>query len=115
MRNNLPAWLLGTGMVAAIGASLCCAGPFVLLMLGVSGAWISTLTAFEPFRPYFIATVTGLYLWAGWQVHRPIKQCPEGSACFVLQQRRRYQTFFWLLTIVALMLIFSPYWLAWFA
>ena len=25
--------------LAAVGASLCCAGPFVLLMLGVGGAW----------------------------------------------------------------------------
>lgn len=25
------------GMLAAIGAGLCCAGPFVLLLLGVSG------------------------------------------------------------------------------
>jgi mercuric ion transport protein len=38
MKKNSPAWLLGGGMVAAIGASLCCAGPFVLLLLGVSGS-----------------------------------------------------------------------------
>src|SRR5690606_18466123 len=81
MKKNSPAWLLGGGMAAAIGASLCCAGPFVLLLLGVSGSWISTLTAFEPFRPYFIAVVVVLYLWAGWRVHRPIERCPEGSVC----------------------------------
>ena len=46
------------GGLAAILASTCCLGPLVLLMLGVSGAWIANLTALEPFRPYFIgATV----------------------------------------------------------
>ncbi len=83
MKKDSPAWLLVGGMVAAIGASLCCAGPFVLLLLGISGSWISTLTAFEPFRPYFIAVVALLYLWAGWQVHRPIERCPEGSVCAI--------------------------------
>lgn len=112
MKHRSPAWLLGGGMVAAVGASLCCAGPFVLLLLGVSGSWISTLTAFEPLRLYFIAIVAMLYVWAGWQVHRPIERCPEGSVCAIPTNRRRYQVFFWLSTVVALLLIFSPYWLA---
>jgi mercuric ion transport protein len=34
--------------LAAVGASICCVGPFVLLMLGVGGAWIGNLTALEP-------------------------------------------------------------------
>jgi len=32
------------GITAAIGASLCCVGPFLLLSLGISGAWIGNLT-----------------------------------------------------------------------
>mgnify|MGYP005669957853 FL=1 len=98
-------------MIAAIGASLCCAGPFVLLLLGVSGSWISTLTAFEPYRPYFIAIVVVLYCWAFWQIHRPIERCLEGSVCAVPKNRQRYQFFFWMFTVVALLLILSPYWL----
>jgi len=47
--------LLGIGaLLAAIGASICYVGPFLLLSLGVSEAWISTLTALEPARPFFI-------------------------------------------------------------
>ena len=114
-KNNSPTWPIVGGLLAAIGASLCCAGPFVLLMLGVSGSWISTLTAFEPFRPYFIAVVVGLFLWAGWQVHRPIASCPESSACALPAKRRRYQVIFWFVTVVAALLVSSPYWLLWFA
>lgn len=36
---------LVVGALAAIGASVCCAGPLVLLMLGIGGAWVVSLTA----------------------------------------------------------------------
>ena len=114
MKKSSFSWLLSGGMIAAVGASLCCAGPFVLLLLGISGSWISTLTAFEPFRPYFIVLVAVLFLMAGWKVHQPIKHCTEGSVCSTPKYHRRYQVFFWLFTAVALLLIFSPYWLVWF-
>ncbi len=40
-------------VAAAIGASLCCIGPLVLLALGIRGTWISYLTALEPYHPIF--------------------------------------------------------------
>jgi hypothetical protein len=42
------------GILSTVGASICCVGPLVLLALGVSGAWISSLTALESYRPIFI-------------------------------------------------------------
>lgn len=39
------------GALAAIGASVCCVGPLVLLVSGISGTWMGSLTAMEPFRP----------------------------------------------------------------
>ena len=113
--KNSPFWLLSGGMIAAIGASVCCAGPFVLLLLGISGSWISTLTAFDPFRPYFITVVIFLYLWAGWQVFRPINLCPEGSVCAIPKNRKRYQISYWVFTTLAVILILSPHWLIWLA
>lgn len=115
IKKDSPTWPIVGGLMAAIGASLCCAGPFVLLMLGVSGSWVSSLAEFEPFRPYFIAIVVGLFLWAGWQVHRPIARCPEGSVCAIPAKRHHYQLIFWLVTVVAALLVLSPYWLVWFA
>ena len=44
---------LVAGALAAIGASVCCVGPLVLLALGIGGAWIANLTALEPLRPWF--------------------------------------------------------------
>ena len=40
------------GLIGAVLASTCCLGPFVLLLLGVSGAWISHLTALAPYQPF---------------------------------------------------------------
>ncbi len=45
---------LVAGSLTAIGASVCCVGPLVLLALGISGAWITNLAALEPYRPIFI-------------------------------------------------------------
>ena len=40
-------------VLAGIGASLCCVAPLVLLSLGLGGAWVANLTAFEPGSPDF--------------------------------------------------------------
>jgi len=103
------------GILAAVGASLCCAGPLVLLLLGISGSWIVNLTLLEPYRPLFILMVFVLFGFAGWQIYRPIETCEEGTACAVPQVRRRRQLIFWLTALTALLLVSSSYWIVWFA
>ena len=59
------------GGFAAILASTCCLGPLVLLMLGVSGAWIGNLTAFEPYRPLFVVAAVVALFFAYRRIFRP--------------------------------------------
>ena len=106
--SNLP--LIG-GVIAAVGAGLCCAGPFVLLLLGVSGSWISNLTLFEPFRPFFILVVIVLFGYAAWKVYRPIEKCEPGTACALPQVRLRRQIILWVTGVIALALVTSNYWI----
>jgi len=106
--SNLP--VIG-GLIAAIGAGLCCAGPFVLLLLGVSGSWIGNLTLLEPYRPIFIVAVLALFGWAGWQLYRPVEACEPGTACAVPQVRKRRQVIFWITSVIALLLVTSAYWI----
>ena len=80
MPNQNSNWPVIGGIAAALGAGLCCVGPFLLISLGIGGAWISNLTQLEPYRPLFIVAVLILFGWAGWQVHRPIEQCEPGSS-----------------------------------
>ena len=110
--SNLP--LIG-GMLAAVGASICCAGPLILLLLGISGSWISNLTLLEPYRPIFIVAVLALFGFAGWKVYRPVEDCEPGTACAVPQIRKRRQVTFWLMALAALALVTSNYWIIWFA
>lgn len=110
--SNLP--LIG-GVLAAIGASVCCAGPLVLLLLGISGSWISNLTLLEPYRPIFIVAVLVLFGFAGWKIYRPIEDCEPGTTCGVPQVRKRRQLIFWLTLLTALVLVTSNHWILWFA
>lgn len=103
------------GITAATVASLCCVGPFVLLSLGISGAWIGNLTVLEPYRPVFIMLVMLLLGWAGWQVYRPVDTCEPGTVCALPQTRKRRQMVFWIAAIVALVLVTSTYWIPLFA
>jgi mercuric ion transport protein len=51
------------GALAAIGASVCCVGPLVLLAFGIGGTWIGSLTAMEPYRPIFIGLTLLFAFW----------------------------------------------------
>lgn len=42
------------GLLAGFTAAACCAGPLLLIMLGISGSRIGSLRALEPYRPLFI-------------------------------------------------------------
>ncbi len=70
------------GVIGALIASSCCIVPLVLVSLGISGTWIGSLTALEPYKPLFLA-VTALVLAAGyWHVYfRPKQACEDGSYC----------------------------------
>ncbi|SUI58865.1 mercuric transporter MerT family protein [Shewanella baltica] len=106
--HNLP--LFG-GIAAAIGASLCCVGPFLLLTLGIGGAWIGNLTRLEPYRPLFIIAVLVLFGWAGWKLYRPTTVCEPGTACAIPSVRKRRQLIFWLIALIALFLVTSSVWI----
>lgn len=57
---NKSGWSTFGAVGAAVAASACCTAPLLLVSLGVGGAWMSTLTALEPYRPLFIALAVGL-------------------------------------------------------
>ncbi len=103
-------WGILGGIIAAIGASICCIGPLVLLALGIGGAWVSNLAAFEAFRPYFIG-ITILFLgYAFYRVYRPSRAaCEPGSACAHPTTRKTTKMMLWIVTMIALGLIAFPY------
>jgi mercuric ion transport protein len=102
---------LVAGVLAAVGASVCCVGPLLLLALGISGAWVATLTAFEPLRPGFIAA-TLVFLGLGFRrLYRQPQACEPDAACAAPLVLKRQRRMFWIVTVAILALLSVP-WLA---
>ncbi len=102
---------LVAGILATIGASVCCVGPLVLLGLGVGGAWISNLTALEPYRPIFIG-LTLLFLGLAFRKLYFVPQvCERGIPCTDLLTIRRQRIIFWVVSLLLLALLAVP-WIA---
>lgn len=95
------------GGLAALLASTCCLGPLVLVMVGVSGAWIGNLTALEPYRPLFLGAALVAMFLAYRRIFRPVQQCQPGEVCAMPQVRRGYRLMFWV--VAALLLIASSF------
>jgi mercuric ion transport protein len=99
---------LVAGILAAIGASVCCVGPLLLLALGIGGAWIGNLTALEPYRPIFIG-LTLLFLGLAFRkVYLTPQVCAPGTGCADPLTLRRQRIVFWLVSALLLGLLAVP-------
>lgn len=104
-------WLGIGALLAAIGASACCVGPLLLLSLGIGGAWMSTLTAMEPARPFFIILTLVFMIFGYRRLYLMPTPCAEGKACAIADIQRRQHRLFWIGSALILMLLVFP----WFA
>ena len=78
------------------------------MTLGVSGAWISSLTALEPVRPVFVA-LTAVFLGLAFRriyLLRPV--CAPGSQCAEPKVVARRRKTFWIVAAMVLALLSAP-------
>lgn len=99
---------LGLGLLAGIGASLCCL-PILLLLAGAGGAWMGTLTAMEPYRPYFMALAAVFLAVAFRKLYLMPPACAGEPACAVPRTIRRQRALFWVITAAVLALVGIPW------
>ncbi len=99
------------GALGAIVASVCCLGPLVLVTVGISGAWISNLVAFEPYRPYAIAVALVSMVLAYRKIYAaPAPEaCEPGTLCAVPETRRVYRVMFWVVSAMVVVALVFPY------
>lgn len=106
--KKLP-WLgIGTTL-AAIGASICCVGPLLLLSLGIGGAWMSNLTSMESVRPFFIL-LTLFFIGLGYRkLYLIPDSCEAGTACVLPEEKHKQRMIFWIGSALALLLLAFPW------
>jgi mercuric ion transport protein len=85
---------LAAGGLAAMFASACCLGPLVLVLLGISGAWISSLVALEAYQPLFVTASALSLFYAGRQIWRAPVSCAAGQFCASPRVSRIYKIAF---------------------
>jgi len=102
-------FLAAGGMLAALGAASCCVVPFTLFMLGVSGAWIGTLTALEPYQPVFAAIAAACLGYGFYLVYRKRKvACDDGSYCAKPSSGRIAKIGLWTATVLIIIALGFP-------
>lgn len=100
---------LAAGGLSAVLASACCLVPLILVSLGLGGAWVSNLTALEPYRPIFIGAALVALLFAWRQIWRPAAACKPGAVCATPGTRRTYKAIFWVVAGLVLVGTTFPY------
>lgn len=93
---------LGTAAAAALLASACCVAPLALVLLGISGAWIGQLAAFEPYQPIFLAAAA-VALFFAWRKIWRAPPCADGRTCAAPAAKRARKAIF--LTVTTLLVV----------
>ena len=100
---------LVAGGLAAVLASTCCLGPLILVALGFSGAWIGSLSALEPYRPWLIGVALVALFLAGRRIFRPASACKPGEVCALPAARRAYKILFGAVTGLVVVAVAYPF------
>jgi len=100
--------LIGS-IIAGIAASTCCLGPLVLLTLGISGSWIGSLSAMEPYRPIFIG-ITLIFLGLAFRkLYRVPQACAVDKPCARPDNLRKQRIIFWIIATFVLVVMSFPW------
>jgi mercuric ion transport protein len=99
------------GLITAVLASSCCIVPLVLVMLGVSGAWIGSLRALEAYQPIFVVITLGFLTYGFWQVYfKPRRDCVDDTACSRPLPNLLIKTVLWVATALIALTLTIDYW-----
>ena len=97
-------------MLAAVGASLCCVLPVVVVFAGLGSAAAGAM--FEPYRPFLVVLTLGLLGFGFYRAYRPqTTECKPGESCAVPENRRRQRVMLWVVAVLALLLLTFPYYI----
>ena len=73
--RKLSLGLLMVAVTSSLLASTCCLFPLVLVLLGITGAWMVHLTVLKPWVPLLSVIALVALLWSGYLLFRPVTSC----------------------------------------
>jgi mercuric ion transport protein len=90
--------VIGASVLTAVVASLCCIGPLLAVLLGVSG--LAAASAFAKWRPLFLL-VTFAFLALAWYLayRKPKTSCAGDAACATNAITRWNKLVLWVTTV----------------
>ena len=105
---------LGGGIITAIMASICCIGPVIFGVLGISA--VGFLMKFEQYRPVFIVLAILLLATGAYFTYRkkPAAECATDTFCANSKSDRINKIVFWISAVLVLSAIFAPTLMSWF-
>lgn len=109
--NKTSKFSLSAGFVAAIASSVCCVGPLVAGIAGISGA-ASSFSWIEPIRPYLIVFTVLALGFAFYQAYRPKKAKVDCCETSEPEKKRKFfqsKTFLWTVTLFSAFFLTLPY------
>lgn len=95
-------------LIAGVGASLCCL-PILFLLAGAGGAWMATLTAMEPYRPYFMGLTVVFLGLAIRKLYFVPRTCAIGEGREMPRTLRHQRALLWVITVAVLLLVGIPW------
>ena len=100
--------LIGTSLISAVAASLCCITPVLALVAGTSGI-ASAFSWIKPFRPYLIGLTILVLVFAWYQKLKPKKEID--CECDIEEKSKFIQskTFLGIVTVFAIVMLAFPF------
>jgi mercuric ion transport protein len=83
------------GAIGALLAASCCILPLVLIMLGIGGAWVGTLSSLKAYQPLFALVTIAFLAVAYWRIYRSSDSNCDDESCAPPESRRVLKVVFW--------------------
>ncbi len=96
-------------ILAGIGASACCLGPFLLLSLGIGGAWMSHLTSMQAYSPYLTGFTLLVLALVFRQLYLKPQKCEDDAVCANPKVKRNQRIIFWVISVILIGMMSFPY------
>ncbi len=103
--------VLATGAVlGAIAASSCCVLPLLFVSVGISGAWIGTLTKLAPYQPIFLVLSAACITAGFWSGYGRRHVACAGPECGSVASRRATKIALWTGIVILAVAASAEWW-----